>query len=88
MQKQVDWKLVGEFEEAIVQSQKNGTCLYPGCTEKPIGSHVIARKTLRLIAENRPISVFLTKRYLDFAHFKLKSRQHAQGERGRSVEVK
>lgn len=55
MQKQVDWKLVGEFEEAIVQSQKNGTCLYPGCTEKPIGSHVIARKTLRLIAENSKV---------------------------------
>lgn len=55
MQKQVDWKLVREFEEAIVQSQKNGTCLYPGCTQKPIGSHVIARKTLRLIAENSKV---------------------------------
>jgi hypothetical protein len=55
LQRQVDWKLVGEFEDAIVKSQKNGMCLYPDCTEKPIGSHIIARKTLRLIAENSKV---------------------------------
>lgn len=51
----MDWKLVEAFEVAIVKAHKNGTCLYPGCTEKPIGSHVIARKTLRLIAENSKV---------------------------------
>jgi hypothetical protein len=60
LQVQVDWKLVGEFEDAIVKSQENGTCLYPGCTEKPIGSHVIARKTLRLIAENSKVLTWNT----------------------------
>lgn len=55
MQIQVDWKLVGAFEDAIAKARKNGTCLYPGCIEKPIGSHIIARKTLRLIAENSKI---------------------------------
>jgi hypothetical protein len=55
LQIQVDWKLVGAFEDAIKKAHKNGTCLYPGCTEKPIGSHVIARKTLRLIAENSKV---------------------------------
>ena len=36
----------------------------------------------------RPISVFLTKKYLDFAHFTLRSTQHALAERGLSVKVK
>lgn len=52
---QVDWKVVEAFEDAIVKAYKNGTCLYPGCSDKPIGSHVIARKTLRLIAENSKV---------------------------------
>ncbi len=56
----MDWKFVGAFEDAIVKAHKNGTCLYPGCTEKPIGSHVIARKTLRLIAENSKVLTWNT----------------------------
>jgi hypothetical protein len=52
---QVDWKLVEAFENAMLKAQRNDTCLYPGCTEKSIGSHVIARKTLRLIAENSKV---------------------------------
>ena len=55
MNTQVDWKLVGAFADAIEIAHKNGTCLYPGCTDKPIGSHVIARKTLKLIAENSKV---------------------------------
>ncbi len=52
---QVDWKVVEAFEDVIVKAQRNGTCLYPGCTDKPIGSYVIARKTLRLIPENSKV---------------------------------
>jgi hypothetical protein len=52
---QVDWKVVEALEDATVKAQRNGTCLYPGCTDKPIGSHVIARKTLRLITENSKV---------------------------------
>jgi hypothetical protein len=52
---QVDWKVVEALEDAIVKAQRNGTCLYPACTDKPIDSHVIARKTLRLIAENSKV---------------------------------
>lgn len=68
---QVDWKLVGAFEDAIVKAHKNGTCLYPGCTEKPIGSHVIARKTLRLIAENSKVLTWnMPNAYSMFNQFK------------------
>lgn len=52
---QVNWKVVEALENAIVKAQRNGTCIYPDCTDKPIGSHVIARKTLRLIAENSKV---------------------------------
>ena len=47
----MDWKLVEAFEKAVLKAQRNDTCLYPGCTEKPISSHIIARKTLSIIAE-------------------------------------
>jgi hypothetical protein len=49
---QPDWKVINAFEDAMEKARKNGTCLYPGCNDKPIGSHVIARKALRLLAEN------------------------------------
>lgn len=52
MNTQVDWKVVEDFEDAIEKARRNGTCLYPGCKDKPIGSHVIARKTLKLIDDN------------------------------------
>ena len=55
MQRQVDWKFVGAFEDAIVKAHRNDICLYPDCTKKPIGSHIIARKILRLIAENSKV---------------------------------
>lgn len=67
----MDWKIVGAFEDAIVKAHKNGTCLYPGCTEKPIGSHVIARKTLRLLAENSKVLTWkMPNAYAMFNQFK------------------
>lgn len=67
----MDWNLVGAFDDAIKKAHKNGTCLYPGCTEKPIGSHVIARKTLRLIAENGKVLTWnMPNAYSMFNQFK------------------
>ena len=71
MQRQIDWKLVDKFEDAIKKAHKNGTCLYPGCTEKPISSHVIARKTLRLIAEDGKVLTWnMPNAYSMFNQFK------------------
>jgi hypothetical protein len=47
---QPDQRIIGELLEAF--RKRNGTCLYPGCNKKPINSHVVSEKTLRLIAEN------------------------------------
>ena len=48
---QMDWKVVEAFEDALVKARRNTTCLYPGCDDVPICSHVIAQKSLKLIAE-------------------------------------
>lgn len=42
----------------------------------------------KAIERYAPVSAKLTKRYLDFAHFKLRNKRHRQGERGLSVGVK
>lgn len=71
MQLQVDWKLVEAFESAVLKAQRNGTCLYPGCTENPIGSHIIARKTLSLIAEKSKVLTWrMPDTYAMFRQFK------------------
>jgi hypothetical protein len=68
---QVDWKLIGAFADAIEKAHRNGTCLYSGCTDKPIGSHVIARKTLKLIAENSKVLTWnMPNTYSMFNQFK------------------
>ena len=45
-------KIIGELHKAF--RKRNGKCLCPGstCSKKPIHSHVISEKILRLIAEN------------------------------------
>ncbi len=45
-------KFVDELDRARIKAARNKTCLYPGCSNRPIGSHVIARRTLQLIAED------------------------------------
>src|SRR2546421_12605587 len=46
-------RIIGELLDAF--RRRNGTCLYPGCKKKPINSHVVAEKTLKLIAENSTV---------------------------------
>lgn len=45
-------KIIGELHKAL--RKRNGKCLCPGstCSKKPIHSHVVSEKILRLIAEN------------------------------------
>lgn len=44
-----DKRIIGDLHKAF--RTRNDTCLYSGCKEKPINSHVISEKTLKLIAE-------------------------------------
>jgi hypothetical protein len=43
---------VNDLSREVEKAARNPTCLYPGCSKRPIGSHMIARSTLQLIAEN------------------------------------
>lgn len=44
-------QMIRRIEHSIEKAHHNPTCLYPGCTKTPIGSHVIARKILNMIAD-------------------------------------
>jgi hypothetical protein len=53
MSERPDQRIIGELLDTF--RMRNGTCLYPGCKKKPINSHVVAEKTLKLIAENSTV---------------------------------
>jgi len=48
-------KVIADFDAVLRNASKNDTCLIPGCNEEPIGSHVIARNKLKLIAEKSEV---------------------------------
>ncbi len=50
---QPDRRIIGELLDAF--RKRNGTCLYPSCKKKPINSHVVAEKTLKLIAQDSTV---------------------------------
>ena len=52
---QPDKKVLGELHDALIKGGKNTTCLYPGCGEKPIGSHIIPERILKLIADKSEV---------------------------------
>lgn len=54
--------LLKDLDGALSRVRKNKTCLYPTCSASPISSHVIARKTLKLIAENGHVLTWLPLR--------------------------
>lgn len=58
-EEQLIQELVEDLDKAIEKATRNPTCLYPGCSNPPIGSHVIARRTLQLIAENSHVFTWL-----------------------------
>jgi len=43
--------VINDLEDTLIKANKNDTCLYPNCSDPPIGSHVIARKILKLLAD-------------------------------------
>jgi hypothetical protein len=66
--KQAAQILVEDVDKAVEKATRNPTCLYPGCSNSPIGSHIIARKTLKLIAENNHVLTWLTPSTWDMVH--------------------
>lgn len=60
--------LVEDLDQAIEKATRNDTCLYPGCSNPPIGSHIIARKTLKLIAEKSHVLTWLLTSTWDMIH--------------------
>lgn len=58
-EEQLIQEFVEDLDKAIEKATRNTTCLYPGCSNPPIGSHVIARRTLQLIAENSHVLTWL-----------------------------
>ncbi len=52
---QPDKTVIGDFHDELVKAERNSTCLYPGCNGKPIGSHLIPEKTLKLIADKSKV---------------------------------
>jgi hypothetical protein len=54
-----DKQLIKDLENALGKARKNKVCLYPACSNLPIGSHIIARKILRLIAEKGHVLTWL-----------------------------
>jgi len=54
-----EYKVIQTLEKVLRTAHKNDVCLYQQCKERPIGSHIIARKTLRLIAEKGHVKTWL-----------------------------
>jgi hypothetical protein len=52
---------IKEIEKLLIRASRNDTCLIPGCSSQPIGSHVIARKTLEHIADSSKVFTWDTK---------------------------
>lgn len=46
-------KFFDAIEDTIKKARGNNACLFPNCNRKPIGSHIIARRTLKDIADNK-----------------------------------
>lgn len=44
--------LLADVDDVLKKAGRNSTCLYPSCSSTPIGSHIIARKVLKLVADN------------------------------------
>jgi hypothetical protein len=53
------WNRINNLENEIRKAHTNTACLYPGCREKPISSHIIAEKTLKIIAKDGHVLTWL-----------------------------
>jgi hypothetical protein len=61
MNQHVDWKRLQNVEDVIRGGRRNTSCLFSGCGGRPIGSHVIARKMLELIADEGHVLTWLPR---------------------------
>ncbi len=52
---------IQNLENVIRRAHRNAICFFPGCDGRPIGSHIIARKTLELIADQSHVLTWLTQ---------------------------
>jgi len=52
---------IKNLEKVIRRGHRNAICFFPGCGGRPIGSHIIARKTLALIADQSHVLIWLTQ---------------------------
>jgi hypothetical protein len=50
---------IQNLENVIRRVHRNAICFFPGCDRRPIGSHIIARKTLELIADQSHVLTWL-----------------------------
>jgi hypothetical protein len=55
MEQKADLQFVETFRKKLKQLNKNNQCVYPGCKNKPIGSHVIAESVLKLLADKSKV---------------------------------
>lgn len=53
---------IQNLENVFRRAHRNTTCLFPGCDGRPIGSHIIARKTLELIANEGHVLTWLPRK--------------------------
>ena len=61
MNEHVDWESLRNVEEVIEDGRRNTSCLFSGCDGRPIASHIIARKTLELIANESHVLTWLPR---------------------------
>lgn len=59
MNRQASRKAIQDLENLIRREHSNSTCLFPGCVRRAIRSHIIARKTLNIIAEKGHVLTWL-----------------------------
>jgi len=62
MNQQAARKRIQDVEDVIKKARRNTTCLFPGCSEEPIGSHVIARTILEVIADKGHVLTWFPRR--------------------------
>ncbi len=55
-------KAIRDIEGVIKKARRNPTCLFPECDGEPIGSHIVARKTLELIADKGHVLTWLPRK--------------------------
>jgi hypothetical protein len=55
MEKKQNLQFVEPLRKLLKQLNKNDQCIYPGCTNKPIGSHIIPESILKLLVDSHKV---------------------------------